>query len=55
MRRFRDTTMTVRTRVHDMVVQKKTKDEIAKMLMADFKWGQLQMMRSLDGMLVELQ
>ena len=55
MRRFRDTTMTVRTRVHDMVVQKKTKDEIAKMLMADFKWGQLQMMRSLDGMMVELQ
>ena len=55
MRRFRDTTMTVRTRAHDMIVQKKTKDEIAKMLMSDFKWGQLQMMRSLDGMLVELQ
>jgi glyoxylase-like metal-dependent hydrolase (beta-lactamase superfamily II) len=55
MRKFRDSTLTVRTRVHDMMVQKKTKDEIAKMLMADFKWGQLQIGRSLDGMLVELQ
>jgi glyoxylase-like metal-dependent hydrolase (beta-lactamase superfamily II) len=55
MRRFRDSTLTVRNRVREMIVQKKTRDEIAKMLQSEFKWGQLQMMRALDGMIAELQ
>ena len=55
MRKFRDSTLTVRNRVREMILQKKTKDEIAKMLQSEFKWGQLQMARSLDGMIAELQ
>jgi glyoxylase-like metal-dependent hydrolase (beta-lactamase superfamily II) len=55
MRRFRDSTLTVRNRVREMILQKKTRDEIAKMLQSEFKWGQLQMARALDGMIAELQ
>jgi glyoxylase-like metal-dependent hydrolase (beta-lactamase superfamily II) len=55
LRRFRDTTLSVRTKVRDMIVGKKTRDEILKMLQADFKWGQLQFTRSLDGLIAELQ
>ncbi len=55
MRKFRDSTMTLRTRVHDMLGQKKTKAEIEKMLRTDFKFADLHIQRSLDGMLLELQ
>ena len=44
----------VRTKVHDMLVQKKTKDEIWAMLQRDHKWNQFQQ-RSVDGLLLELQ
>src|SRR5213593_4655182 len=55
MRKFRDSSLRLRTRVHDMVVQKKTRDEIAKMLQAEFHWTQLHLDRSLDGAIVEMQ
>jgi cyclase len=55
MRKFRDSTMTLRTKVHDMVVGKKTKAEIEKMLRADFKFADLHIERSLDGLMLELQ
>jgi cyclase len=55
MRKFRDSTMTLRTKVHDMIAQKKTKAEIEKMLRSDFKFADLHIQRSLDGMLLELQ
>ena len=55
MRKFRDSTLRLRTRVHDMVVQKKTRDEIAKVLQAEFHWTQLHLDRSLDGAIVEMQ
>jgi cyclase len=54
LRVFRDETMAVRTRVHDMIVQKKTKDEIWAMLQKDYKWSAFQQ-RSLDGLISELQ
>jgi glyoxylase-like metal-dependent hydrolase (beta-lactamase superfamily II) len=51
---FRDDTMAVRTKVHDMIVQKRTKDEIWAMLQRDHKWNQFQL-RTLDGLMIELQ
>lgn len=55
MRKFRDSTLTLRNRVHDMIVGKKTKAEIEKMLRIDFKFADLHIQRSLDGMMTELQ
>jgi cyclase len=55
MRKFRDSTLTLRNRVHDMIAQKKTKAEIEKMLRTDFKFADLHIQRSLDGMMLELQ
>jgi cyclase len=54
LRAFRDDVMAVRTKVHDMLVQKKTKDEIWAMLQRDHKWNQFQL-RTLDGLMIELQ
>jgi glyoxylase-like metal-dependent hydrolase (beta-lactamase superfamily II) len=54
LRAFHDETMAVRTQVHEMLVQKKTKDEIWAMLQKDHKWNQFQQ-RSLDGLMIELQ
>jgi len=54
LKAFRDDTMAVRTKVHDMIVQKKTKDEIWAMLQKDHKWTTFQQ-RSVDGLLIELQ
>ncbi len=55
MRKFRDSTLTLRTKVHDMIAAKKTKAEIEKMLRADFKFADLHIERSLDGLMLELQ
>jgi glyoxylase-like metal-dependent hydrolase (beta-lactamase superfamily II) len=55
MRKFRDSTLRLRNRVHEMVVQKKTRDEIAKMLQAEFHWVQLHLDRGLDGAIAEMQ
>ena len=54
MKKFRDDTMAVRTRVHDMITQKKTKDEIWAMLQKDHHWTTFQQ-RSVDGLMIELQ
>ena len=42
-------------RVHDMIAKKSTKAEIEKMLRTDFKFADLHIQRSLDGMMIELQ
>jgi cyclase len=55
MRKFRDSTLDLRNRVHEMVVQKKTRDQIARMLQNEFHWAQLVLDRSLDGLIGELQ
>jgi glyoxylase-like metal-dependent hydrolase (beta-lactamase superfamily II) len=55
MAKFRDSTVTTRNRIHEMVVQKKTRDEIGKTMQSEFHWGPLQMSRSLDGAIAELQ
>jgi cyclase len=55
MRKFRDTAQRLRTRVHEMIVQKKSKDEITKMLQSEFHFAELHLAVSLDGLLVELR
>ena len=55
MRKFHETAGRLRTRVHDMIVQKKSKDEIAKMLTAEFHYADFHLGTSLDGLLVELR
>jgi glyoxylase-like metal-dependent hydrolase (beta-lactamase superfamily II) len=55
LRKFRDSTVKLRTRIHEMIVQKKSRDEIAKMLQTEFHWAQLHLDVSLDGALAELR
>jgi cyclase len=55
MRKFRDSTIALKDKVHEMVAQKKTKDEISKMLQTDFHWAQLHLTRGLDGVIAEMQ
>jgi len=55
LRKFRDSTMSLKNRVRDMIAKKSTKAEIEKMLRTDFKFADLHIQRSLDGLLIELQ
>ena len=55
MRKFRDSTMTLRNRVRDMLTQKKTRDEISQMLRSEFHWEDLHLQLGLDGLLVEMR
>ena len=45
----------VRTRVHEMLMQKESKDEISAVLKSDFQGAQLVFPGLLDGLLTELQ
>jgi cyclase len=55
LRKFRDSTMSLKNRVRDMIAKKSAKAEIEKMLRTDFKFADLHIQRSLDGMIIELQ
>ena len=55
MRKFRESTVSLRTKVHDMVSQKKSRAEIEKMLRSDFHFADLHVQVSLDGLMKELQ
>ena len=55
LRKFRDSTLTLRNRVHDMIVQKKTTEEISAVLKSEFQGAQLVFPGLLDGLLVELR
>jgi cyclase len=55
MRKFRDSTLALRNRVHALVVQKKTRDEISKAMRTEFHWADLHVMLSLDGAIAEMQ
>ena len=55
VRKFRESTVSLRTKVHDMVSQKKSKAEIEKMLRSDFHFADLHVQFSLDGLMKELQ
>ncbi len=55
MMAFRNTTLSLRNRIHDMEAQKKSRDEISQVLKSQFKWGDLQFALSLDGLLAEVR
>jgi glyoxylase-like metal-dependent hydrolase (beta-lactamase superfamily II) len=55
MRKFRESTVQLKTKVHDMIVAKKSKADIEKMLRTDFHFADLHVQRSLDGLLNELK
>jgi cyclase len=55
MRKFRDSTLRLRTRVHELVTQKKTRADIEKVMRGEFHWADLHVMLSLDGAIAEMQ
>lgn len=55
MAEFRDSTVRLREMVHAMIVQKKSRDEIATMLRNEFGFQDFHLQLSLDGLLAELR
>jgi glyoxylase-like metal-dependent hydrolase (beta-lactamase superfamily II) len=55
MAKFRDSALHLRNRIHEMLVQKKTRDEVAAMLKTEFHWAQLHLDRGLDGAMGEMK
>jgi cyclase len=55
MRKYRDSTLRLRNRVHELVVQKKSRADIEKAMRAEFHWADLHVARSLDGAIAEMQ
>jgi cyclase len=55
MRKFRDSTLRLRRRIHEMIGQKKTRADIEKVMRTEFHWADLHVMLSLDGAIAELQ
>ena len=55
MRKFRDSTVKLRNRIHELVVQKKSRDDISKVMRSEFHWADLHVMVSLDGAIAEMQ
>jgi glyoxylase-like metal-dependent hydrolase (beta-lactamase superfamily II) len=55
MRKFRDSTLRLRNRVHELITQKKPRADIEKVMRTEFHWADLHVMLSLDGALAELQ
>jgi len=55
MRTFRDGTVTFRNRVHDMLVQNRSRADIEAMLRKEFHWADLHVAVGLDGAIAELR
>jgi hypothetical protein len=55
MRKYRDSTARLAARVHEMIVEKKTRDDVAKMLRSEFHWADLHLNVGLDGAMVEMR
>ena len=55
MRKFRDSTVVMRNRVHELIMQKKTKDEIGAVLKSELHGAQMVFPGLLDGLVAELQ
>src|SRR3954470_12654405 len=55
MRKFRDSTLRFKNRVHELVVEKKSRADIEKVMRAEFHWADLHVGRSLDGAIAEMQ
>jgi cyclase len=55
MKKFRESTLKFRNRVHELVVQKKSRADIEKAMRDEFHWADLHVARSLDGAIAEMQ
>jgi glyoxylase-like metal-dependent hydrolase (beta-lactamase superfamily II) len=55
MRKYRDSTVRLKNRVHELITQKKTRADIEKVMRAEFHWADLHVMLSLDGAIAEMQ
>lgn len=55
MRKFRDSTLTLRNRVHALIGEKKSRADIEKVMRSEFHWADLHVGTSLDGALAELR
>ena len=55
MVKFRDSTATLHSRVHQMIGQKKSKDDVAAVLRKDFGFEDLHINMSLDGLMAEMR
>jgi glyoxylase-like metal-dependent hydrolase (beta-lactamase superfamily II) len=55
MRKYRDSTLRLRNRVHELVGQKKSRADIEKVMRSEFHWADLHVMLSLDGAIAEMQ
>ena len=55
MRAYRATAERLKNRVHEMIVKKASREDIAKMLRAEFSYADFHINASLDGLLVELR
>jgi len=55
LQKFRTSTMTLRTRVHDLMSKKSSRAEVEKMLRSEFHFADLHVQVSLDGLMKELQ
>ena len=55
MRKFRESTLRLRSRIHELVGQKKTRADIEKVMRSEFHWADLHVMLSLDGAIAEMQ
>ena len=53
--KFRESTVTLRNKVHDMLQAKNSRADIEKMLRADFHFADLHVGASLDGLMAELR
>jgi glyoxylase-like metal-dependent hydrolase (beta-lactamase superfamily II) len=55
LRAFRATAERLKTRVHEMLAKKASRDDVAKMLRTEFSYADFHLNASLDGLLVELR
>jgi cyclase len=55
VRRFRDSTITLRNRVRELVAKKATPEEVEKVMRTEFRWGNLHVARGLIGVMAEMR
>ena len=55
LRKYRDSTVLIQTRVKQLLAEKKGREDIEAMLRKEFHWGDLHIGRGLDGLIAELR
>jgi hypothetical protein len=55
MRKYRDSTLALRNRIHGLIVEKKSRADIEKVMRSEFHWADLHVSLSLDGAIAEMQ